>query len=188
MVKRVTHQNHFPAFLSAPPGRRACRRTTRSLRAGENHSDVHGSFDRSADPAPNLRLPVQDRSGIPRRDAGPGDLCVSFLDEGPDADPAPGGKAIPAKKTEGYRKAVRGKVEAFHRFVQLGYIAQGLLQYLPLGHGEEVWRHFRSWMRTRQTENPPSERVVASALRSSLGEFLANAPENHKLKSNRSPI
>jgi len=66
--------------------------------------------------------------------------------------------------------------------VQLGYIAQGLLQYLPLGHGEEVWRHFRSWMRTRRTENPPSERVVASALRSSPGEFLANAPENHKLK------
>ncbi|NPU99389.1 MAG: hypothetical protein HPY51_19520 [Candidatus Omnitrophica bacterium] len=37
-------------------------------------------------------------------------------------------------------------------------------------------------MRTRRTGNPPPERVVASALRSSLGEFLANAPENHQLK------
>lgn len=92
------------------------------------------------------------------------------------------GKQYLHKKPEGYRQAVRGKVEAFHRFVQLGCIAQGLLQYLSLGHGEEVWRQFRSWMRTMRTENPPSERVVASALRSSLGEFLANAPENHQLK------
>jgi len=60
------------------------------------------------------------------------------------------------KKSEGYRQAVRRKPEAFHRFVQWGCIAQGLLQYLSLGRGEEVWRHVRSWMRTRRTGNPPS--------------------------------
>ena len=73
-------------------------------------------------------------------------------------------------------------MEAYHRFVQLGCIAQGLLQYLSLVHGKEVWAQFRSWLRTMKTDNPPSELVVSYALRSSLFEFLVNAPPDHNLK------
>ena len=86
------------------------------------------------------------------------------------------------KKEEAYRKAVKRKMEAYHRYVQLGCIAQGLLQYLALQHGQEVWSNFRSWLRTMKTDQPPSELVVSYALRSSLFDFLVNSPEDHKLK------
>ncbi len=86
------------------------------------------------------------------------------------------------KESAEYREAVRRKMEAYHRFVQLGCIAQGLLQYLSLMYGKEVWANFRSWLRTMKTGNPPSELVVSYALRSSLFEFLVNSPPDHNLK------
>lgn len=86
------------------------------------------------------------------------------------------------KKSESYRKAVKSKIEAYHRFVQLGCIAQGLLIYLAFAYGEEVWKQFRSWLRTMNKNNPPSELVVSYALRSSLFEFLMNSPREQKLK------
>jgi len=92
------------------------------------------------------------------------------------------GKQYLHKKSDSYRKAVKRKVEAYHRFVQLGCIAQGLLQYLSLVYGKEVWSQFRSWLRTMKTDNPPSELVVSYALRSSLFEFLADSPQDHELK------
>ena len=92
------------------------------------------------------------------------------------------GKQYLHKEPEWYRKSVERKIEAYHRFVQLGCIAQGLLQYLSLVHGQEVWKQFRSWLRTMNPNNPPSELVVSYALRSSLFEFLANSPKDHKLK------
>jgi hypothetical protein len=72
-----------------------------------------------------------------------------------------------------YRDAIARKMNVFHLHVQLGAIAQGLLQYLTIQHTAEVWRYFRSWLRTMNPELPPSELVVATALRSILPEFLA---------------
>ena len=92
------------------------------------------------------------------------------------------GKQYLHKKSDSYRETVKRKVEAYHRFVQLGCIAQGLLQYLSLVYGKEVWSQFRSWLRTMKTNNPPSELVVSYALRSSLLEFLVNSPPDHELK------
>ena len=66
--------------------------------------------------------------------------------------------------------------------MQLGCIAQGLLQYLALYFRVEVWRCFRSWLRSMNPTQPPSEAVVAQALRSTLPEFLVSAPEEHDLK------
>jgi hypothetical protein len=40
-----------------------------------------------------------------------------------------------------------------------------------LNHTAEVWRAFRSWLRTIRPGLPPSELVVAHALRSSLPGF-----------------
>jgi hypothetical protein len=81
-----------------------------------------------------------------------------------------------------YRRQVRRKLNAYHRYVQLGCIAQGLLQYLALYFRVEVWRCFRSWLRTMNPTQPPSEAVVAQALRNTLPEFLVGAPEEHDLK------
>jgi len=92
------------------------------------------------------------------------------------------GKQYLHKNSDSYRKAVKRKEEAYHRFIQLGCIAQGLLLYLSLVYGKEVWSQFRSWLRTMKIGNPPSELVVSYALRSSLFEFLADSPPDHELK------
>jgi hypothetical protein len=76
------------------------------------------------------------------------------------------------KQPRRYKEAVRRKIAAYHRFVQLGCIAQGLLQLLALEHRPSVWMRFRSWLRTMNPEQPPSESVVAQALRTTLPEFL----------------
>jgi hypothetical protein len=75
-------------------------------------------------------------------------------------------------KSESYRCQVRRKMRAYHLHVQLGCIAQGLLQHLALNHGAMVWRQFRSWLRTMDPSRPPSELVTAYALRDRLPEFL----------------
>ena len=75
-------------------------------------------------------------------------------------------------KSELYRQQVRRKMNAYHLHVQLGCIAQGLLQHLALHHGTMVWRQFRSWLRTMDPTKPPSELVTAYALRDRLPEFL----------------
>ena len=76
------------------------------------------------------------------------------------------------RQTDAYRTAIRRKLRAYHVHVQLGCIAQGLLQHLSINHTAEVWRCFRSWLRTMNPAMPPSELIVANALRSSLPLFL----------------
>ncbi len=71
-----------------------------------------------------------------------------------------------------YKTEVRRKMAAYHRYVQLGCIAQGLLQHLAINHRAIVWRTFRSWLRTMRPDLTPSEMVVAHALRSSFPDFL----------------
>ncbi len=77
------------------------------------------------------------------------------------------------RATDAYRGAIRRKLRAYHVYVQLGCIAQGLLQHLAINHTAEVWRCFRSWLRTMNPAMPPSELIVASALRTTLTGFLA---------------
>lgn len=85
-------------------------------------------------------------------------------------------------KSPQYRRAIKRKLKAYHVYVQLACIAQGLLQHLALNCGSRVWTQFRSWLRTMNPNKPPSELVVAYALRHSLLEFLAGTPDDHKLK------
>ena len=77
------------------------------------------------------------------------------------------------RTTPAYRAAVRRKLGAYHAYVQIGAIAQGLLLHLAINHTAAVWRGFWSWLRTMNPAMPPSELVVANALRSSLPAFLA---------------
>ena len=76
--------------------------------------------------------------------------------------------------TDAYRTAIRRKLAAYHTYVQLGCIAQGLLQHLSLNHTAEVWRCFRSWLRTMNPSLPPSELVVANALRTGIPDFFSS--------------
>ncbi len=85
-------------------------------------------------------------------------------------------------RTKWYRDAVVRKMDAYHRYVQLGCIAQGLLQHLALNFGATVWQCFRSWLRTMKPDLPPSELVVAMALRTSLPEYLCSTDDTDQLR------
>jgi hypothetical protein len=61
----------------------------------------------------------------------------------------------------------------------VGIVCQGLLQYLAVAFPQVVRNCFGSWLHTFRPGIPPSELVVANALRQSLPEFLLNtAPSN----------
>ena len=78
------------------------------------------------------------------------------------------------RTTERCRNADRRKIAAYHLHIQLGLIAQGLLQYLAIKHSREVWASFGSWLRTIRPGLCPSE-LVSAALRNALPEYLANS-------------
>jgi hypothetical protein len=86
------------------------------------------------------------------------------------------------RETEPYRQQIKRKMAAYHRYIQLGCIAQGLLQYLSVTFGKTVWRCFGSWLRTMNQDKAPSEMVVAQALRASLPRFLVVQHGSHDLE------
>lgn len=84
-------------------------------------------------------------------------------------------------ESDSYRAQVRRKMAAYHRHIQIGLIAQGLLQYLAVSVPAVVWSCFGSWLRTIRPGVPPSEKVTAMALRNALPEFLASSSNSHLL-------
>jgi len=86
------------------------------------------------------------------------------------------------RKTELYRSQVRRKVAAYERYIQIGLMVQGLLQYLAVFHHGAVWRFFGSWLRTTKRTAPPSELVVAHALRHTFPDFLLSLPKSDLFK------
>ncbi len=76
------------------------------------------------------------------------------------------------KKTEKYRDLVKKKINAYHLYVQVSIISQGLMMYLAVKCPLLVWSKFGSWMRTMKTDSYPSEFVVATALKNTFFEFL----------------
>jgi len=71
---------------------------------------------------------------------------------------------------------------AYHCHIQLGIIAQGLLQILAATVPQVIWRLFGSWIRTVRPGLAPSEQVAAIALRNTLPEFLAGCDEDQIFK------
>jgi hypothetical protein len=82
------------------------------------------------------------------------------------------------RKSEAYRNAVRRKIAAYHRHIQLGLVAQGLLQILAAQFPKLIWPSFGSWIRTIRPGLAPSEQVTAIALRNTLPDFLAAAAQS----------
>jgi hypothetical protein len=85
------------------------------------------------------------------------------------------------RKSETYRDQVRRKMRAYHCHMQMGIIAQGLLQYLSLTCTKAVWESFGSWLRTIRAGIYPSEQVTALAMRNTLPELLVNSPDDQIL-------
>jgi hypothetical protein len=86
------------------------------------------------------------------------------------------------RQSSSYRRNVLRKLRAYHTHIQLGLIAQGLMQLLAAVQPKAVWGFFGSWMRTIRPGIPPSEQVCAMALRHGLPEFLADTRDAATLK------
>ena len=85
------------------------------------------------------------------------------------------------RKSADYRSRVKRKMRAYHTFIQAGVVAQGLLQYLAVVAPQLVWDSFGSWLRTIRPGIPPSELVVAIALRQTLPNFLLAFSKSNSL-------
>ena len=85
------------------------------------------------------------------------------------------------RESEKYRADIKRKIGAYHLFIHACIVAQGLLQYLSATRPRLVWASFGSWLRTIRAGIPPSELVVATALRHSLPAFLLNCANKHDL-------
>jgi hypothetical protein len=82
------------------------------------------------------------------------------------------------RESERYRHNVMRKLDAYHRFVHAGIVAQGLLHYLSSAFPTLVWGCFGSWLRTIRPGIPPSELVATLALRNTLPYFLLGGHVN----------
>ena len=71
-----------------------------------------------------------------------------------------------------YRRLVRRKLDAYHRYLQLGCVAQGLLMFLGITRHCTVWRKCLPWFRTMHVTRAPSELIVRQALRQHADEYL----------------
>ena len=85
------------------------------------------------------------------------------------------------RESDDYRDKVRGKIHAYHVFMQDAVVAQGLLQYLAVVSPKLVWDSFGSWLRTIRPGIPPSELVVTNALRQTLPDFLVSCAKSNCL-------
>jgi len=81
-----------------------------------------------------------------------------------------------------YHRHLRRKLGAYERHIQVGLIAQGLLQYLSLNFRRVTWFNFHTYIRTAAPEKPPSEWVVAQALRHTWPQFLRVCAQSLALK------
>jgi hypothetical protein len=79
------------------------------------------------------------------------------------------------RASDDFRNAVRRKIAAYHAHIQIGLIAQGLLQCLSLAFPKLVWASYGSWLRTQRPDLCPSELVTAIALKNSFPHFLADS-------------
>jgi hypothetical protein len=92
------------------------------------------------------------------------------------------GKQHVHRKSASYRQHLRRKLAAYERHIQLGLIAQGLMQCLALNFRRLTWFNFHTYIRTAAPQKPPSEWVVAQALRHTWPQFLQVGPQSLNLK------
>jgi hypothetical protein len=92
------------------------------------------------------------------------------------------GKQHVHHKSEAYRQNIRRKLGAYERHIQLGLIAQGLMQYLALHFRRVAWFNLHTYFHTAVPQKPPSEWVVSQALRHTWPEFLRCSAQSLSLK------
>jgi len=81
-----------------------------------------------------------------------------------------------------FKEKIKKKMSVYHLFIQLGFIAQGLVQYLSIHHDKAVWSSFGTWLRTIRPNTLPSEMVVCTALKNTYSHFLNDDQESSIFK------
>ena len=79
------------------------------------------------------------------------------------------------KKPGDYRERYLGKLGAYELYVQLAFIARGILQFLSITKTVVVMGNFKCWFRTLRPGVLPTELVVMMALKNCSGHFLADS-------------
>jgi len=77
------------------------------------------------------------------------------------------------REDKAYRDAIRRKIHAYHVFMFMGVVAQGLMQYLSACYSELVVASFGSWLCTTRKDVSPSELMVRTAMQNTLADFLS---------------
>jgi hypothetical protein len=90
------------------------------------------------------------------------------------------------------RQQLAQTLDTIERFVNLAGIALGLLQYLALTHGSQIWQSYHGWLRT-YSSSVPSEAVVQSVVRAEFFSLADKVPGCRTLellleKSIRCPV
>ncbi len=104
-----------------------------------------------------------------------GSFCYHFWLKGMKKIHRGSGNQYLHRTSASYRKQVLIKKECYERFVAIGIVAQGIMQYISTYFSAEVWQSYDSWLRTMPVHGYPSEQMVASALQSCLPEFTASS-------------
>lgn len=86
-------------------------------------------------------------------------------------------------QTQEARDKIERKIEAFHAFILLSYVANGICLYLANTHPEGVWAKFSGWLRQMDKSKPPSEIVVKNALATDFNYFRTSTEKPSKLKN-----
>lgn len=71
-----------------------------------------------------------------------------------------------------FKESISRKLNAYHIFMQLGFISQGIMQYLSIKYPQLVWNNFGTWLRTVRKNTLPSEMVVAHTMNRTYIGFL----------------
>jgi hypothetical protein len=90
------------------------------------------------------------------------------------------------------RQQLAQTLDTIERFVNLAGIALGLLQYLALNHGAQIWQSYHGWLRT-YSSSVPSEAVVQNVVRTEFFSLADKVPDCRTLellleKSIRRPV
>ena len=76
--------------------------------------------------------------------------------------------------SKNFKKDFTKKIRSYNLFIQVAFIAHGLLQYLSMYCYESIWKNFGTWLRTIRVNTLPSEMVVTRAMQETYSEFLVD--------------
>src|SRR5206468_6252124 len=150
----------LPGLVVAPPGPVSTLCLGEPPNPRQLNPPVHRSDLRAPGDHSPLRLALQNRSQLQASHSHRWRLRVSLLDARHDSHPPRQRQTVCATQDGDLPRPRPPQARRLRGHIQLGLIAQGLLQYLALSFRRVTWFNFHSYIRTASPQKPPSEWVV----------------------------